>query len=145
MSPETQKSDVVATSHSRCIHLTNDIYRELMRKRDEERTVKESENKVKALEKLARKERKEADEERKRKSREELAAPAAEGGKKARMVKVKCSNSSCSEFCFKNDSTYLNTWTACTTQPKKKCKLFFCSANDCVHALHRHREICTDR
>ena len=46
VSPETQKYDVVATSHSRCIHLTNDIYRELMRKRDEERKVKESENKV---------------------------------------------------------------------------------------------------
>ena len=143
------KPDKVATSHSRCIHLTNVSYRELLKKREVEKQQKEVDDRRKEIEKQARKEEKKSNEDKKVAARADIEAlrnrnsSNIEGEdavpvKKARLTNVSCSNFKCNQTCYKNDCTY-NTWTAC---PKTKCKLIFCQAVECIEAVNAHSLIC---
>lgn len=149
--PATQKPDGVATSHSRCIHLTNNEYRNLMLARQAQQTEAEVARLAAEYERFANAEQREHAEERREISRQQIAAAESSttidgqlvvGAKRKRMTVVTYSNPYCKATCYKDDSANKNTWTYCCSTPKKKCKLIFCPADSCREMLVAHKEVC---
>lgn len=149
--PETRKPHGVATSHSRCVHLTNTEYRDLMVARHIHQTEQEVERLAAEYERFTNAEKKEQEEERKETSRQQIAAidndqqQLVVGSKRKRMTVVNCSNPCCKATCYKDDYENKNTWNYCyssNTTPKKKCKIVFCPADSCREMLLAHKEVC---